>query len=344
MKTATIADVAERAGVSKATVSAVLNNKEVVKESTRRQVLRVMEELNYRPSPSARRGFRGPPGRSISVLVKEAQNPFYAEVFGGVQRVAEERGYLVSLTSSEGRYETEQRLVQMATEQEVAGVIIAPLLNEQNDLSHIFELKRNNVPFVLLEAVRGIRADVVEVDNIKASSRAVGYLIELGHSRIVHFAGPEYSQHSQERIEGVRRAFSTSQLVFDESMVVTAGHSMEEGYRLGLEFFRGQTESTRPTAVTCYNDLLAIGLLRALRELGIAVPEQVSLVGFDDLQLLEYLNPPLSSVRVPTDRMGRAAAEMLIRQIETGTDQEVERLFLDAELVLRCSTAPPAAE
>jgi LacI family transcriptional regulator len=338
MKSATISDVASLAGVSKSTVSAVLNNKTVVKDSTRRLVLRAIEELNYRPSPSARRGFRAAAGRRVHVVIKESLNPFYAEALRGIQDVADEKGYLVTASTSEGRYEMEQRIVRLCTEQETDGLIIAPVLNHDTDLSHIYELKRNGVPFVLLEAIRGIGANLIEVDNVKLSTQAVSYLIEQGHSRIVHFAGPPYSQHSQERSEGVRRAFSESHLVFDDSMLVCAGASLEEGYHAGLEFFRGRRSADRPTAATCYNDLVAIGLMRALRELGIDVPQDVSVVGFDDLKILEYLPLPLTTVHVPKYEMGRRAAEMVIRQIEAKGDFPAERVFLDARLVIRQST------
>jgi DNA-binding LacI/PurR family transcriptional regulator len=338
MKNPTISDVAELAGVSKSTVSAVLNQKSTIRDSTRRNVLRAIDELNYRPSASARRGFRPSARRNISLLVKEAQNLYYMEVLGGIQEVADREGFLVSVFSSEGRYEAEQRIVEQCMESEVDGLIVAPIQNDDSDLSHVFELKRSRVPFVLLEDVRGIRAPLVDVENVKASAEAVRHLIGLGHSRIVHFAGPAYSQHSQERAAGVRRAFSESHLVFHESMIVAAGDAAEDGYRAGLEYF-GQRGEELATAVTCYNDLVAIGLLRALRELEIGVPEEVSVIGFDDLSLLDYFPVPLTTVHVPKYEMGKRAAEMLMRQIESPRDFQVEKVFLDAELVLRASTA-----
>jgi DNA-binding LacI/PurR family transcriptional regulator len=337
VKHSTISDVAALAGVSKSTVSAVLNNKKI-RESTRRAVLRVIEELNYRPSPSARRGFR-PAGKSITFIVKEAPNPYYAEILLGIQEVAGDQGYLTAVSSSEGSYEVERRIVEQCMEREVDGLIITPILSDDVDLSHLFELKRHGSPFVLLEEVRGIRAHLVDVDNVKASGEAVKFLIDQGHSLIVHFAGPKYSQHTQERADGVRRAFSESHLRFDEAMIVHAGASPEDGHRVGLEYFRARRED-RPTAVTCYNDLVALGVLRALRELGIRVPEEVSVIGFDGLDLLDYFPLPLTTVRVPKYEMGKRAAEILIRQIESRTSSpaEPEKLALKAELVVRAST------
>jgi LacI family transcriptional regulator/LacI family repressor for deo operon, udp, cdd, tsx, nupC, and nupG len=339
IKNPTISDVARLAGVSKATVSAVLNNKSSIRESTRRTVVRAMEELAYRPSPSARRGFRPAQGKSIAFVVKESGNPYYAEVLAGIEEIAAERGYLVSVNSSAGDYERERRIVEQCTEREVDGLIITPIRHDDSDLSHIFELKRSNVPFVLLEKVPGIQASLVDVDNARGSWEAVKYLIEQGHARIAHLAGPQYSEHSRERVDGVRRAFSESQLIFDESMIVHAGDSLEDGYRAGFAYFRDHAE--RPTAVTCYNDLVAIGLLKALRELKIRVPEDVSVIGFDQLQLLDYFPLQLSTVSIPKHEMGKHAAELLIRQIEASRDLPAERVVLATELVLRESTRPP---
>lgn len=338
MKTPTITDVATLAGVSKSTVSAVINNRNTLKEATRRRVVRAIEELNYRPSAAARRGFRAATARSISLIVKEMQNPYYAEIFTGVQEVAYERGFLVSISSSEGQFDVERRLVEQCTEQELDGLIIAPILNDDTDLSHIFEIKRSKIPFVLLEDVRGIRANLVDVDNIRASADAVRYLIRNGHSHIVHLAGPPYSQHSEERAEGVRRAFSESHLIFDHRLVISGGDSLEDGYRAGLEYFQRLSPADRPTAVTCYNDLIALGLLRALRELGIRVPEEVSVVGFDDLNILPYFPLALTTVHVPRHEMGRRAAELLIQQIDSRSEASIAKLHLEAKLVVRDST------
>lgn len=340
MKNPTIADVAERANVSKATVSAVINDKGTVKKSTRRRVLKSIEELNYRPRASARRGFRSASTKSIGLVIKEADNPYYAEVAAGVREAVREKGYSIIISSSEGSYTSEQRVVDLLTSQDTDGLIITPVLDGEADLSHIFELKRRNVPFVLLEEVRGVQASLVDVDNVAASSKAVKHLIELGHEHIVHFAGPPYSMHSAERIEGVRRAFSESHLIFGDAFIVEAGAHLKDGYQAGLAYFEGLAAEDRPTAVTCYNDLVALGLLRALGELSIQVPEDISIIGHDDLEMLRYLPLSLSSVRMPKFEMGRRSAEILIRQMEANRALSPEKVYLDAELAIRDSVGP----
>ena len=171
----------------------------------------------------------------------------------------------------------------------------------------------------------------------KASKHAVEWLIDHGHKRIVHFAGPMYSMHSDERIEGVRRAFSAQQLALTERDVVHAGARLEDGYAAGLAYFREKSDNP-PTAVTCYNDLVAIGLMRALRELNIKVPDDVSVIGYDDIAMSSYCCVPLTSVRVPRKQIGNRAAEMLIQHIESSDTWKIERLSLKAELIVREST------
>ncbi|MEO8620055.1 MAG: LacI family DNA-binding transcriptional regulator [bacterium] len=338
-KNPTISNVASLAGVAKSTVSAVINHKATIKESTRRNVLRAIDELNYRPSRSAQRGFRHVVQRSISLIIKEPENTYYAEVLSGVQDVAMDRGYLVFVSSSQGQYGLERRIVEQCMEREIDGLLIAPIRNDETDLSHIFELKRRNIPFVLLENMEGVPASLVDVDNVKASADAVQYLIQEGHSRIVHFAGPYYSEHSRARAEGVRRAFSHSPLAYDDSMIVPCGDSHEAGYRAGLDYFGAKRNpQERATAVTCYNDLVALGLMKALRELNIAVPDEISLIGFDDLRMLQLFPQQLTTVRVPKYEMGRQAAELLMRDIESPIKAAPEKVYLETELVIRDTT------
>ena len=338
MKTqrATITDVARQAGVSKATVSAVINDSAAVKGSTRDRVLAAIDVLNYRPSQITRATARKT--KSIGLLIKEIDNPYYAEVVLGARSHANEQGYTLLVASSEGEFEAEKRAVELMQAKDVEGLIATPVLDEHADLSHFFELKRRNFPFVLLEEVRGVRASLVDVDNRDASRKAVEYLIRQGHTRIVHFAGPRYSMHSEERLDGVRHACSASHLIFHDGDAIEAGAHLADGYRAALACFRKRTGATRPTAVTCYNDLVAIGVCRALHELGLRVPDDVSVIGFDDIPLLEYLPVPLTTIRMPKAAMGETAARLLIRHIESRTAVPPQKVLLEAELVTRQST------
>ena len=337
-KRPTISDVARNAGVSKATVSAVLNDTGAVRGSTRERVLAAIESLNYRPTqaaPSARRT-----GKSIGLVIKEHDNPYYGLMIDGVRAGVGAHGYTLLIVSTGGDLDTERRAVELLRGKDVDGLIVTPVLDQHAaDLSHFFELKRRNFPFVLLEEVRGVPASLVDVDNVEASRQAVEHLIALGHTQIAHLAGPPYSAHSEQRVDGVRRAYSSSRLVFRDETIVAAGAHLEDGYRAGKALF-GVADGQRPfTAVTCYNDLVAIGLLRALRELGLRVPEDVSIVGFDDVPLSAYVDPPLTTMRVPIQEMAETAARLLVRHIESKQAVPPDRVILKAQLVERGSTA-----
>ncbi len=339
----TIQEVADLAGVSKATVSAVLNDKKTVKESTRAEVLEAIRKLNYRPRAAARTRTPMRTLRSVGFVLREIGNPYYSEIITGAESYLRERGYVTLIAASEGDFKAEQRIIEVMTLKDVDGILLTPVMDNETDLSHIFDLKRRNVRFVLLEEIRGIQADLVDVDNIEGSKSAARHLIDLGHRHIVHFAGPQYSLHSEERLDGVRSAYSESPLIFSSNLVVRAGDSLDDGYRAGLKYFRDLHPEDRPTGVTCYNDLCALGLCRALEELGLHVPDDVSVVGYDDLKILNYLpaTSRLTSVRVPKFEVGRTAAEILHAEIETANPGAPRKVYLKAELVVRETSAPP---
>ena len=342
-KRPTITDVARQAGVSKATVSAVLNDSQGVKTDTRDRVLSAIDTLNYRPTqPTGVKALSR--YRSIALLIKEYDNPYYDEVTAGVRSYAETQGYMLFVMSSEGSYEAERRAVEWLRDKGIDGLVAAPVLGEQADLSHFFELKRRNFPFVFLEQVRGVSASLVDIDNASASQKAVEYLFGLGHRRVAHFAGPAYSAHSQERVDGVRRAYSSTHLVLAAEDCVEAGAHFEDGYRAAISFFQSRGEDDRPTAVTCYNDLVAMGLCKALGDLGLRCPEDISVVGFDDIRFCETFGVPLTTVRVPKFEMGDLAAQMLVRLIESKQSVTPQRVYLDATIVVRASTAPPSPQ
>ena len=304
----------------------------------------MIDELGYQPSASARRlgglGERDsvhPPG--IGIVVKEVGNPFYVEVVKGARHALDARGYVTLISTSEGDYAKEGTAIDALRNRYVGGVIIAPVLDTHADLSHLFMLRRSGFPFVLLETVLGLPTNAVSVDNVEASALAVRHLLALGHERVVHFAGPTYTRHSQDRSLGFERAFSQSSLRFDQGQVISVGSRFEDGYSAGLEFFRDRSGS-RPTAVTCFNDLVALGLIRALADLGLSVPTDVSVVGFDDIPAASYLTTPLTTVHVPQRELGRQAAEILVDAIENAAS-EPKTVLLDAALVDRATTGPP---
>ena len=340
-KRPTVRDIAEVAGVSVGTVSAVINARDTVRDGTRKKVMEVMGQLNYEMPRAPRVGGRGTRARSIGLMVKEAQNPFYADVLMGVRDVLNERNYTLLKGTSQGEYREEGRMLEAFRDHGIAGAIVAPVVEDATDLSHLFLVQRRGYPIVLLGEVQGLPVPSVTVDNVRAEKAAVQHLLEGGHQRLLHISGPAYSQHSQDRVAGVKEAFSESPLRFGDRVVVEGGAGLEDGYRVIHEVF-GDRGAEAPTAVTCFNDLVAIGALRAFSELGISVPDEVSVVGYDDIQMAAFLPTPLTTVRVPSREMGRQAATLLLRQLDGEAAEAPERVVLDAELVVRATSRPHA--
>ena len=338
MKKITIEDVAKRAGVSKGTVSAVMNARNTVKPETRDHVLAVMKELHFRPQGIARNLRNGNQDKSIGIIIKDLNYPFYTTIATGVRDYASSKGYSLLITSSENNHQSEKRISQLFSAKDIKGAIIAPLVEGTAEIEHLFKLKMINYPFVLLEDVKGIQANVVTIDNSNAIRKAVKYLMDCGHSRIVHFAGPPTSSHTQERIEGFRRAFSESTLAFNEEMIVSIGSRHEESYGNTLSYFRKKARKEFPTAIVCFNDQQALAILTALKELNIRVPDDISIIGNDDISYARIYPVPLTTIRAPQREIGERAAELLIRNIESSKLLPVERVVLETELIAREST------
>jgi LacI family transcriptional regulator len=338
MKRITIVDVAKKAGVSKGTVSAVINAKNTVEQSTRDHILDVMKQLNFRPKGIARNLKNGFQDKSIGIIIKDLSYPFYTTVASGAKEYASSKGYSLVITSSDNDHECEKKFSHLFSAKDIKGTIMAPIVEGHSEIDHLFKLKMINYPFVLLEAVKGIQANVVAIDNLKAIKMAVKYLINSGHKKIIHFAGPAQSSHTQERIEGFRHAFSESTLVFHSDMIVHVGSRYDESFTNTITFFKEKSRNDYPTAVVCFNDQQALAVMTALRELKIRVPEEISIVGNDDIYYARIYPVPLTTIRAPQIEIGRKAAEILIRNIESPTVLPTEQVVLETEFIVREST------
>ena len=338
MKKVTIEDVAKQAQVSKGTVSAVINARKTVKPETRDYVLRIMKELNFRPKGGARNLKNGSQDKSIGIIIKDINYSFYTTIVSGAKEYANTHGYSVIVTSSENDHEYEKKFTHLFTAKDIKGAIIAPLVEGSAEIEHLFKLKMLNFPFVLLEDVKGIQANVVAINNLKAIKQTVKYLIDNGHKKIVHFAGPPQSSHTQERIEGFRHAFSERTLVFKKEMIVSIGSQHEESYCRTIDYFKNLKPAEYPTAIVCFNDQQALAVMMALKELNIKVPDDISIIGNDDIYYAKIYPVPLTTIKTPQREIGRLAAEILIRNIESTEPLAPERIVLETELIIRESS------
>jgi DNA-binding LacI/PurR family transcriptional regulator len=338
MKRVTIADVAKKAKVSMGTVSAVINGKNSVKPQTREHIQQVMKELHFRPRGVARNLRNGSYDKSIGIIIKDLKYPFYTQIAVGVKEYANSQGYSVIVSSSEDEHEREIGLSHLFSTKDIKGTIIAPVVEGRSEIEHLFKLKMLNYPFVLLEDVQGIQANAVVIDNLKSIGKAVDYLIESGHKKIVHFAGPSKSSHTEERIEGFRHAFIEKPLVFHKDMIVPIGSHHDECLKNTVDYFTKLNPDEYPTALVCYNDQQALAVMMALKELNLRVPDDISIVGNDDIFYAQIYPVPLTTIRAPLEEIGRKAAEILIRNIESSEILPIEHVVLETEFVIREST------
>ena len=338
MKRITIDDVAKKAGVSKGTVSAVINAKTSVRPATRDQILEVMKEMNFRPRGMARNLRNGTQDKAIAIIIKDLNYPFYTSIASGAKDYASTKGYSTIVTSSDDNHENEKKLSHLFSTKDIKGTIIAPVVEGTSEIEHLFKLKMINYPFVLLEEVKGIQANVVAIDNLKAIKKAVKYLIDSGHKKIVHFAGPPQSSHTQERIEGFRAAFSESTSVFHREMIVPIGSHYDEVFPNTIDYFKNRTREQYPTAIVCFNDHQALAVMMALKQLNISVPSDISIIGNDDIYYAKIYPVPLTTIGAPHSEIGRKASEILIRNIESPKLLPIEKVVLESEFIVREST------
>ncbi|WP_033221905.1 LacI family DNA-binding transcriptional regulator [Kitasatospora phosalacinea] len=331
--TAGIKDVARLAGVSVGTVSNVINRPEVVGEETRARVQAAIEQLGYVRSESARQ-LRSGSSRIIGLLVLDLGNPFFVSVARGAEQAARAEGLGVMVCNSAQRLADEADYLALFTEQRVRGVLLTPADAAGSGAS---TLRRNGVPFVLVDRLApGIDACSVSVDDVKGGALATAHLLATGHRRIAFAGGRHRLQQVADRRAGALAALDgTDAELLDlevDGLDVAAGR--DAGARLlGV--------LPRPTAVFCANDLLALGVLQAVFAAGLRVPEDLAIVGYDDIEFAAAAAVPLTSVRQPAEAMGRTAAELLAEETGGGAHRHRQVVF-EPELVVRRSTLPGA--
>jgi DNA-binding LacI/PurR family transcriptional regulator len=330
----TISEIAKLANVSKSAVSIVLNNKRGVSEKTRKIILDTIKKYNYNPNHNAQ-SLAAKETKSIGLIIKEIDNPYFSKVMKGVYDACSESGYSVLLGSSELSTNKETEIINALLSKRVDGLLISPLQREESDYPYLFNLLKENYPLVVLGEIVNYSTNIVDIDNFRAAYDAVSYLIKLGHKRIAYLAGPIHSGHGQKRLEGYKHALIDNNLTINNRDILTIEPYTPNGYKAGRELFLNKKD--HPSAVFCYNDLVAIGLIDALLELKIRVPEKVSVIGFDNIDFSKYVKIPLTTVQMPAYEIGKAATNLLINRIVNSSEQSKEKLILKHKLIKRNS-------
>jgi LacI family transcriptional regulator len=328
----TIKDVAEKAGVSVATVSRVINNEKYVNEDLRRYVLKIVNDMGYQPDGIAR-GLRTKSTNVISLVIPDINNPFYPEVARGVQSVADEYEYVVILCNTDRVVQREQKFVNILNQQRVEGIIINPSGSTRREMNI---LARLNIPVVLISSQNILpNFDIVMVDNIQGVRLAIDHFYELGHRRIGLVGGSREVSSGEQRYQGYIQSIARHGIPVEEELITEGKFDHNGGYECMKRLLKLKN---RPTAVFAANDIMAIGAVSAIYETGLKIPDDISIIGFDDIAYSRMMYPKLTTVSQPKFEMGAIATQMLFERV---TGQEIpnpRRKILDHSLVIRDTT------
>ena len=330
----TLNDIAERAGVSPSTVSRALSHPDRVAYATRERILRIVAELDYQPNVLAR-GLRQRQSTIVGLVIADILNDFHATIAKGVQDAAYQRGYTVMFGSTEEDPAREERFLKELNQHRFAGLIIVPTERSRELLG-----RYARTPVVEVDRASGRKgAHVVLADNVASSRAAVHHLASLGHIRIATVTGSQSVTTGIERLEGYRDGMREAGRIVDEDLIVRAERHDEESGFDAMQRLLALPTARRPTAVFAFNNQITAGVLRAVKHASMRVPDDLSLVGFDDSRWAQLMTPALTVVAQPARDMGYLAAERLFSLIDnpqlSGT---VTRLA--THLVVRESTAP----
>lgn len=324
-------DVAKKAGVSVVTVSRALNNKPDISKATRERIISIAHELNYTPDGLAK-SLVTRKTKTIGILIP-GMDYFYARVVDGISSESRERGYGVILCNSHECANDEIKLLRHLREKRVDGILIYPV---QKDDRYIEELRNTPVPFVFLNRYTEVlEADYVTNDNNLGGFTVVNYLIQKGHKKITYICAKPTASSGMERIAGCKRAISEHGLPSIALNIKYCKETIRSCYKLVQDLLK---EDRKLDAIFVWDDRLAIGAMKAIFEAGKRIPEDIALAGYDDIEVSQYLFPPLTTVRQPSYEIGEAAARILFDRFESEDMMEFKRIVLKPELIVRGTT------
>ncbi|RKX53954.1 MAG: LacI family transcriptional regulator [Thermotoga sp.] len=325
-------DIAKQVGVSIATVSRALNNKPGVGPELRKKILRAAEKTGYTVNILAR-GMKTRTTATIGILLSDISNPFFAAVVSSMEKVLYPRHYNLILCNTNENPEKEKRYVNLLFSKHVDGILISPVGGRSSESLCREAVRRQRKIVFFDRVIKGIEADAVVIDNRVGMYEAIRYLVNQGHKKIACVAGNNNIYTSTERESGYRE--SMKHFLPDVQPVVAYGNYREkDSYTATLNLL---SNSDRPTAILTANNLTSIGAIRAIKALGMRIPEDISFIGFDDLAWASIYSPPLTVISQPVDIIGITAASLLLRHFEEPTPEKPQKVLLKPELIIRNS-------
>lgn len=327
----TLNQVAEHAGVSRATASLVARNSPLIAEKTKKKVLKAMEELNYVYDRRAA-NLRSQTSSTVGLIITELANPYFAEIADGVHQTLDQNGYVVFLGATFDSVDKQELLLSTMMENRVGGLILSPVsFLPERIINRLHEL---GIPLVLIgRKSPGAMCDFVGADNVYGGKIAVHHLIENGHRRISFLGGPSDSVR-EDRKQGYCQALLEAGIPVEESLILNTPGTREGGLEGVKQILR---QANPPTAFFCYNDVVAFGVMLGLREMGLTPGKDIAVIGFDNITGSAESNPKLTTVSVFPKQIGKIAADLLHQRIN-GLDSQPQSIILTPELVIRDST------
>jgi LacI family transcriptional regulator len=327
----TILQVANQAGVSPTTVSHVINKTRFVSAEVTERVQAAMNELGYQPNALARSLRRGQT-LTLGLILPDSANPYFAEVGREIESLTFQNGYSLILCNAEDNGHKESIYTDVLSKKQVDGMIFVATGTESDSVR---TLLKQRLPLVLVDRqLDGIEADTVLTDNYCGGILAAKHLAGAGHARFGCITGPSYLTPSAERVTGFLETLTGFGIPTQHITLQSGNFHPDSGYQAGFQLMRAEQ---RPTAIFCCNDMMAIGLYRAIAELGLRIPDDVAVIGFDDIDLSQYLTPPLTTIKQPKHQIGEAAVGMLLERIKD-RNLPARRVMLKTQLVVRKST------
>ena len=329
----TIKDLAIKLSISVSTVSRALRNAPDINPKTKEAVLSLAKELDYEPNALAK-SLVQKRTHLIGIIVPELDMQFFSSSIRGVQEEAYKRGYNVLIAQSNENYELEVENIKSMVSSRLDGLIVS-LSRKTKDFSHFDKIIRRDIPLVLFDRTsKNIDSSKVEADGIEGAYAATEHLIEQGYKRIAHLGGPKNLEISQKRLKGFTDAMKMNDMPINEDYLISCDLSREDARLKATELMSSQKP---PDAIFAINDPVAIEAIKVIREIGLNIPFHVGIIGFNDEPICELLSPKLSSVNIPSLKMGNHAAQILIDQIE-GDNTRIVHEILPCELVVRESS------
>jgi len=324
-----INDISRMAGVSKATVSRVLNNSDKVNDNTRRRILSIMEQHDYHPSNIAR-ALSKKTSRIVGVVIEDLSNPFFTEIARGIEEVLHKNGYIMFLTSSNWNTEKEKAIIKKLYRNQIDGLLITPITGQTDELRSL----KNHLPVVFINYKDPDPSQsFVTSDNIKGAEMGTELLIRNGFSEIMCLKGFEH-QTADDRVKGFYREIDRHDTEGIKISLFTGINRLEDGYAFVKEHAGYLKNSSRRCGILALNDFIAFGLIDGLLEEGIPVPDKVAVIGYDDISFAGRYRIPVTTIRQPGYRLGKLAAEQLISRMGN-EKKEPARIIIEPELIIR---------